>query len=76
MVLLYSLIRHSNCVQLSAPTYFQILSIGENGKLADYSITTEWINIKNKINNEHHQVPGEGVSLSEQSIYLQIFTNI
>jgi hypothetical protein len=38
------------------PQYFQILLIGENGKLPDYFIMTEWINIKNKINNEHDQV--------------------
>jgi hypothetical protein len=44
--------------QLYAP-YFQILLIRENSKLLDYFITTKWINIKNKSNNEHHQVKKE-----------------
>lgn len=56
------------------PPYFQFLLIRENSKLPDYFITTEWINIKNKSNNEHHQVKKEKeFSLSEQSISSNIY---
>ena len=54
--------------------YFQFLLIRENSKLPDYFITTEWINIKNKSNNEHHQVKKKKeFSLSERSISSNIY---
>jgi hypothetical protein len=60
--------------QLYTP-YFQFPVIRENSKLPDYFITTEWINIKNKSNNEaSSSKKGEDrVSLSERSISSNIY---
>jgi hypothetical protein len=62
--------------QLYAPI-FSIFINKRNSKLPDYFITTEWINIKNKSNNEHHQVKKEKeFSLSEQSISSNIYNHL